>query len=72
MKSQDWNWTSFFFTGANTLPAFMVLNNENSVELAFAGYVVLMFCAVTYALRDHGKSVRGVLARQRAPRNRRD
>lgn len=46
------DWTNFFFTGSNVLPAFMVLNNEESFGLAMIVYLGLLLVACLAALRD--------------------
>lgn len=46
------DWASFFFTGSNVLPAFMVLNNEDSFGLALFVYLGLLLVACLAALRD--------------------
>lgn len=46
------DWASFFFTGSNVLPAFMVLTNEGTFELAVFVYVALLVAAIWAATRD--------------------
>lgn len=46
------DWASFFFTGSNVLPAFMVLSNEDAFGLAMFIYVGLLISACLAALRD--------------------
>lgn len=46
------DWATFFFTGSNILPAFMVLANEDSFGLAIFVYLGLLLAACLAGLRD--------------------
>lgn len=56
------DWASFFFTGSNILPAFMVLNNEDSFGLALLIYFGLLLAACLAALRDEDCPARKAVA----------
>ncbi len=46
------DWATFFFTGSNVLPAFMVLANDEAFALAMFVYLGLLLVACMAALRD--------------------
>lgn len=60
------DWASFFFTGSNVLPAFMVLSDEDSFALAILVYVGLLLVGCFVALRDEQSPARKAIAGQRA------
>lgn len=46
------DWATFFFTGSSTLPAFMVLVNEEAIGLAMFVFLGLLITACLMGLRD--------------------
>lgn len=46
------DWATFFFTGSSTLPAFMVLVNDEAIGLAMLVFVGLLITACLMGLRD--------------------
>lgn len=46
------DWATFFFTGSSTLPAFMVLVNDESIGLAMFVFLGLLVTACLLGLRD--------------------
>ena len=46
------DWATFFFTGSSTLPAFMVLVNDESIGLALFVFLGLLITACLVGLHD--------------------
>lgn len=46
------DWATFFFTGSSTLPAFMVLVNDEAIGLAMIVFLGLLVTACMIGLRD--------------------
>jgi hypothetical protein len=46
------DWATFFFTGSSTLPAFMVLVNDEAIGLAMLVFIGLLITACLIGLRD--------------------
>lgn len=46
------DWATFFFTGSSTLPAFMVLVNDESIGLALIVFLGLLITACLIGLHD--------------------
>ena len=46
------DWATFFFTGSSTLPAFMVLVNDEAIGLAMFVFLGLLITACLLGLRD--------------------
>lgn len=46
------DWATFFFTGSSTLPAFMVLVNDEAIGLAMFVFLGLLITACLIGLRD--------------------
>ncbi|MBL8503393.1 MAG: hypothetical protein JNL78_08130 [Rhodocyclaceae bacterium] len=52
------DWATFFFTGSSTLPAFMVLVNDEAIGLAILVFVGLLITACVMGLRDQDSPAR--------------
>ncbi|MCC6657692.1 MAG: hypothetical protein IT512_05885 [Rhodocyclaceae bacterium] len=52
------DWATFFFTGSSTLPAFMVLVNDEAIGLAMLVFVGLLITACLMGLRDQDSPAR--------------
>jgi hypothetical protein len=52
MEAAMQDWATFFFTGSSTLPAFMVLVNDESIGLALFVFLGLLITACLVGLHD--------------------